>query len=267
MSRISSAAANNLLLDQIFRTQQRVVDRHLQVSTEKKSQDYQGIAPESRRLVNLENERDLLQRYVQSNEQVDIRLQVQETAVEGIRTVINNFRKDLQNYTSGEKRDPERVSFIQARAIDALKSMNFLLNTEVEGRHIFGGARVTQSPVDIGVSTLSSFQSTYDGAGVTVPTTRGAQLENFSFSANPADGDTTWLQFERTNVGSGLSRITAVGDTFKNVSVGSTITVSGTANNNGSYTVSAVDTTNGLYLDLVTEQIPTASVTHGCNIT
>jgi len=267
MSRISSAAANTLLLEQIFRTQRRVVDRQIQVTTEKKSQDYQGIADDSRRLVNLENERALLNRYIQTNEQVDIRLQIQETALEGMQDVIKDFRSDLLNYASGEKRDSERTAFIQARAVDALKSMNFLLNTEIEGRYIFAGARLTEAAVNIDISTLSGFQSTYDGAGVKVQETRGAHLDDFSFSANPADGDTTWLQFERTNAGSGLSRITAVGDTFKNVNVGSTITVTGTANNNGTYTVSAVDTTNGLFLDLVTEELPTASVTQGGTLT
>ena len=64
-----------------------------------------------------------------------------------------------------------------------------------------------------------------------------------------------------------MSRITANEDTFKNVSVGTVITVSGTSSNDGTYQVSAVDTTNGLYLDLVTEEIPTASVTEGGTLT
>jgi flagellar hook-associated protein 3 FlgL len=268
MSRISSAAANTLLLEQIFRTQGRVLERELQVATEKKSQDYQGIAADSRRLVNLENERSLLQRYISNNEQLDIRLQIEETATEGIRKVIQGFRNEVVNFGSGEMRDKEKVDFLQSRAIEAIKSLNFLLNSEVDGRYLFGGARLTEQPVDIGVSSLTSFQSTFDGARVTVPTTRDAQLEDFSFSANPADADATWLQFERVNAGSGLSRVTAVGDTFKNVTVGSTITIAGTASNNGTYTVSAVDTTNGLFLDLATEHIPSAAaVTEGGTLT
>ncbi|SVC54408.1 uncharacterized protein METZ01_LOCUS307262, partial [marine metagenome] len=63
MTRISTSAANTLLLQRIFRTQQRVVDGQVKIGSEKKSQIYQGIANDSQRLVNYERTRDLLTRY------------------------------------------------------------------------------------------------------------------------------------------------------------------------------------------------------------
>ena len=267
LDRISSAAANTQLMGRILRTQERFQETSIQVSSEKRSQDYEGIFLDSRFLVNTENQRDLLKRYIDSNKQVEMRLNVKQTTLTAIEKTIKDFRSQLSEFSSGQPRGEEQFDTIQENAILALRSIGSLLNTVADSRYLFGGARLTELPVDVNVTTLAEFQSTYDGARVKVPTTREAQLENFSFSANPADGDTTWLQFERTNGTSGLSRITAKGDTFKNVSVGSTITISGTSNNDGTYNVSAVDTANGLYMDLVTAQIPTASATQAGTIT
>jgi len=112
MTRISTLAANTLLLNQTLRTQQRVLDGQVAVSSEKKSQDYQGIATESRRLVNIENTRALLNRYVQTNEQEDVRLQVEETVVESIRTTLGDFRDSLASFKTFETKNSERVEDI-----------------------------------------------------------------------------------------------------------------------------------------------------------
>ena len=267
MNRITTAAANTQLLSRILKTQERFQDSSIQVSTEKKSQDYEGIFLDSRFLITTENQRALLKRYINNNTQVDMRLNIQQTTIATIEQTIIDFRKQLQEFSAGKPRSKVEFDAIQENAFLALKSIGSLLNTAADGRYLFGGARNSDLPADLDITTVSAFQSKFDGARVTIPTTRDAHLENFSFSANPADGDTTWLQFEQTNSTSGLSRITSKGDTFKNVSVGTTITISGTASNDGTYTVSAVDTSNGLYLDLVTEQIPTASATQTGTLT
>ena len=79
MDRITSAAANTQLLGRILKTQERFQETSIQVSSEKKSQDYEGIYTDSRFLITTENQRDLLKRYIANNKQVDMRLEVQET--------------------------------------------------------------------------------------------------------------------------------------------------------------------------------------------
>ena len=61
MTRISTQAANSVLLNRIFRTQQNVYERQIQVTSERKSQNYHGIAQDSRRLINIENTRSTLE--------------------------------------------------------------------------------------------------------------------------------------------------------------------------------------------------------------
>ena len=123
MTRISTMASNSILLDTIFRTQQRVLDSQIQVATEKRSQDYQGIAGNSRRLVNIENSSAALERFISNNEQQDVRFQITENVMESVKDTVLQFRNQLSNYASGEKRDRERAEAIQVDAFEALKTI------------------------------------------------------------------------------------------------------------------------------------------------
>ncbi len=166
MSRISTQAAHSALLRRIFETQQSVHDRQIQATSEKKSQNYLGIARESRRLINIENTRSTLERFVSNNEQVDVRLEITEKVVEQFRTTVSNFRQDVNKYASGEKTDAARVSFIQTRAYESLKHIQSLLNTDIDGRYLFSGSKTGTEPVDLGITTIEAFQAKYDGTRI-----------------------------------------------------------------------------------------------------
>ena len=263
MSRISTLAANTLLLNQTLRTQQSLFERQLAVSSEKKSQDYKGIHDDSRRLVNVENQRDLLQRYISNNEQMDIRLQLTTTALSGIEDGFQGFRNLLLDYTAANPKDPNVVADLQQQAFTALKNIQDLLNTEVDGKFLFAGSRATTKPVDLELTTLAAFQAKYDGSTVTYPTTRDAHLDSLSVSQNNTSEKNNWLQFEELNATSGLSRITSTSGEFANLAAGSTIVISGTGGvNDGTYSISAVGN-SGTTLDLVTEQFTTAAASPG----
>jgi len=263
MSRISTFAANNLLLSQTLRTQKNLIDRQLAVTTEKKSQDYKGIYNDSRRLVNVENQRDLLNRYIVDNEQMDVRLKLTTSATDGIQSTLNAFRKRLNDFASSDTKDKTKVADIQQTSFNSLKSIQDLLNTEIDGKFLFSGSRSTTKPVDLGLTTLTAFQAKYDGATVKYPTSRDAHLDTLSVSRNNTSEKSNWLQFEERNATSGLSRITSTSGEFANLSAGSTITLSGTGGaNDATYTVAAVGN-GGTTLDLVTEQFTTAAASTG----
>ena len=255
MTRIASLAANNLLVNQIFRTQQRVFDQQVQVTSEKKSQVYTGIALDSQRLVNLENSRSALQRYIDDNEQMNTRLNIANAAIDGMRDIINDFKRNLDDFQTGAVKDLNRVKDIQEDAFRSLKSIQDLLNIEVDGKFLFAGARTTTEPVDFGLTTLAAFQAKFDGAAVTFPTSRDAHLEDFSISQDSAATPlTNWLVFARDS-GTGVSTITATTAEFSNISAGTTITVSGTPSgtNDGTYTVASVSG-GGTIINIQTEQ-------------
>jgi flagellin-like hook-associated protein FlgL len=255
MERISNLAASNSLLGTLLRTQQRAYDLQLQVSTEKVSQDYTGIARQTGHLLNIENSRDTLERFARNNEMMETRLDLVATTVEGARTTIHDFRNMLLDIGTGTPLDDVHIDDLQAAAFRALRDLETHLNTEVDGRYVFAGGRVTTEPVEFNLTSLADFQATYDGATVKYAETRDAALERFSLSADAA-GNVNWLIFEADPGGTGgPSRITATTAEFANIAPGTTITLSGTPGgvNDGTFTVGAVGG-GGTTIDLVTRK-------------
>lgn len=194
-----------------------------------------------------------MQQYIKNNDQADIRLKIANTAIDGIQELINDFSRNLNNYAIGGTKDKVRVQTIQDDAFRTLKSIEDLLNTEVDGRFLFAGARVDTEPANFGLTSLADFQATFDGSRVSVATTRDANLENFALSKNGATNATNWLTFVRDQGATGVSRVTATSAEFANVTVGSTITISGTGGvNDGTFEVAAV---SGTTIDIKTEQL------------
>ncbi|MGF1641366.1 MAG: hypothetical protein ACFCUO_10500 [Rhodospirillales bacterium] len=252
MERISTFAAGNSLQGTLFRTQQRLHALEIQVSTEKVSQTYAGIAREAGSLLKLENTRDAFERFVDTNTMMETRLSLVATTVEGARTTIHDFRRMLLDIGTGTPLDEPRLADLQATAFRALVDLEVHLNTEVDGRYVFAGGRVTTRPVDLDLTSLADFQATYDGAARKYPETREAHLQRFSLAADAA-GNGNWLVFEADPGGSGgPSRITATTPEFANLVPGTTITLAGTPGglNDGTFTVQAVGG-GGTTVDLV----------------
>lgn len=274
MTRISSAASNTQFINRILQTQQRLFDLQGQVSSEKKSQDYAGIALDSQRLLNIENSRDRLQSFIRNNDQQQTRLNIATTAIDATRESIRTFRQELSTYSVGNSKVKENVDNIQAGAFRAIRDLEDLLNTEVDGRFLFGGSRATTEPVNFNASSISSFQSMFDGSRVKVPETRDAHLENFSFSNDINNenqlhiNDANFLQFRRDSnddtSNAGSSTIQASSAMFANLTAGATITVTNTTNNNGTYTVDSVSsdgTTATVRTDQLTDEILSTALT------
>lgn len=250
--RLGTYATNNSLVSLLLQTQQRINDGQVQVTSGKVSQTYGGIGTEAQRLVNLETTSAALERFTRNNNAMQLRLDTTATVLDGAKEVIRDFRNALDTFNASGVKTKAKVQDIQDWAFRSLQSLQALLNTQADGRYILSGARVQTPPVDLNLTSLSQFQADYNGSTTAYPTTRDAHLEKFSISDNGA-GNANWLYFERTNGVSGLSRITSTTAQFANVSVGTRIEITGTASNNGFYTVSAVNG-GGTSVDLVTEQ-------------
>ncbi len=236
MTRIANLASNTQLVNLLLRTQKRMQDAQVQIASEKVSQTYKGIATDAERLVNIENDTTLLNRYATNNTIADLKLSVLETTLDGIKTTIRNFRDYLFEFNGGSSSDQNRVSEIQKKAFRALQDLEAYLNTDVNGEYLFSGARTDTQPVDFNASSLSSFQGTYDGTTVLYPMTRGAHVETSLTTSALTTGAMTF---------SGTDTITAAtAGTLSSIPVGSKITLAGSTSNDGDYTVVSNDGTN-----------------------
>ena len=229
--RIGSFASNNELVTIILETQRRLQRSEVEVASQKKAQVYSGIADQSERLVNLENKRDSLDRFVTENELVDLRLNILNTNVEGIEDSIEDFRQALLNFDGGGIDVETRVKDVQDAAFRTLKDLEIFLNSDVDGRFLFAGSRVTSKPADLNLTTLANFQTTFDGDAVVYPITRTAALSDFTTTV-AATGNITFDATAET-----ITAATA--GAFTGIPVGAKITVAGSTSNNGDFTVVA----------------------------
>ena len=233
MTRIADYAANNTLTSYILQTQKRLHDLQIQVSTGKVSQDYQGLAREAQRLVNFENTRSVLDRYVTGNDLKDVRLKTTESVMDAIKKAVTDFRELLFEYESGDLSDEQRVRDIQDAAYRGMVNISAYLNSEVDGRYIFAGGRVTTEPVNLNLTSLSDFQAKYDGASVVYPPTRNAHVETKLSLDSTATGGLTLSNGPPATLTAGTA------GSLASIPVGATITLGGapTAGNNTNYTV------------------------------
>ena len=266
LERVATFNSHNVLVKRMLEVQKRVYDTQVQVSTEKKSPNYRGIAFDAERLVDFENQSALLNRYIENNTIADLRLSAENTSVEAIDDLVREFRSDLidfdqLDFTNPDVDDVSRAQEMEKVAFDFMRDLASYLNVRTEGRYLFAGGKTDTRPVQLtdpstgnDYNTLADFQAVYDGTGVTYPTTRAAHMGDISVSA--ADYGT--LSF--TNA-TGVIASTSGTSPFTNIPVGSTITISGSGSNNGTFTVTANDGDNITVAEALTDEVASATET------
>lgn len=256
MTRIATYGASQMYLQRITDIQQRVSNLQVQVTTEKKSVNYTGISRETNQLVNVENEKARAQQYIDNNATAQIRLSAATVAMDAIEKTVKDFRDQLQDFHALSTTNEKEVTAIQEWAFRAMQDMQSYLAASVDGKYIFAGGRVSEEPVQLPASTLSGFQSIYDGNDHTYPTTRTAHLLELS-TTNAATGNLTFSAAAGT-----ITAATA--GSLSNIPVGSRVTVAGAAaNNNNAYTVVANTGTQIKVSRLTTETTAAATVAFG----
>jgi len=254
MSRIANYASQQSINSYLLKVQTRLQDSQLQLASKNKAQDYTGIGFDTQRLVSYEVNASTLDNFTRNNDISDVYISTTTTSVTSMETIVNDFRKELAKNNTLTPTDVNVIRVLQEKAFAAMQSMGTYLNENVGGRYLFSGNRTDTVPVDMGLTTLTAFQEKYDGISINYPTTRAKHMVNFDLSADSA-AQTNWLTFTQDSDGNaataGTSTITASTAQFSNMAVGSVFTVSGTANNNGTYEVSAVNAA-GTIVDVTT---------------
>lgn len=274
VTRIGTFATQQALIQRMLEVQKRVYDGQTQVGTEKKSQDYIGIASDSFRLINIENERSRIDRFINNNTSAETNLNGMNASVKAIDDRVRMLRQDLLSFTSRDlsdksSEDLSAVNDIQERAFATLNDIEFFLNLKIDGKYLFGGGKTDDVPVTIPYDNVAEFQADYDGVNVTYPQSRAAQLYLASFdnvavssytnitygspainatqiTADPdafvtaTVNDTSFGDLTYANTGTNGTITSSVAGAFSNFEVGQTIALDQTSANNGIYTVTAV---------------------------
>ncbi len=280
VTRIATAAANQGLVARMIEQQTRVNNDQTQLSTGFKSQDYIGVAGESYQLINIENERARMQRYLNDNAQASTTLQMQATSVQGIDDTARMMRSALLEFSGHDlsSQSPSNVADVaslQQKAFNALSQVQYFLTQQMNGKYVFGGAQADIPPMSLPYNGVSDFQSTFDGINTVFPSTRVANLVDMSFANKTVNynnvavgsgsltqvtgstGDFITQTIDQTATGNlifsnvaGNGKITAASPgSFRSLQIGQTIMVNNTGtaqgvgtptDNNGIYTITSV---------------------------
>ena len=186
VTRIGTAAQNQILVSRMVDQQHTVQQEQTTLATGLKSQDYAGVASDSYDLLNVENQKARLTRYLSDNSLVQTSLSAQNTAVQGITDTATTMRSLLVGFAGRDlsaktPQDITDIQDLQTKAFSALSQVQYFLNQQIDGKYIFGGATSDQPPVSLPYNNLDDFQNTYDGIGTVFPSSRVANLVNLNF--------------------------------------------------------------------------------------
>ena len=235
-TRIGTYGANQQYLSNITNIQLQVNTDEEQVSTGKISQSYSGIAAASDSLLNFQVQNSEEETYQTDNSITNTKLQAATSAISGIQTTVTNFMNELQSFQQNGATNQSSVNQIQTFAFQAMQNMQAYLGSNINGEYLFGGGRTSSTPMVMAASTLSNFQSIYNGSSITYPTTTGADLLNTTIGPKQSTALTFLPQ-------SGCI-VAANADALSPVVQGSTINVADTSSNNGTFTVRSQASTN-----------------------
>jgi flagellar hook-associated protein 3 FlgL len=160
MERVTNLSQQTRLFSFITETQKRFDDLQTQIASGYKSQNFSGVAREAGRLISLETTHAKVTQYVENNTTVGRRLETMESSVSRITDIMAKFRTLLVSaLNAGNAAELD----LNNQARETLNQVASLLNTKVEGRHIFAGSRTDVEPVDLTALPVAYTVPTADG--------------------------------------------------------------------------------------------------------
>lgn len=264
-TRVPTTATYRIYMNNMSNQKSSINQLSYQATTGNKYDSYDKYGLSSYRILSLQNEQSVVEKYLETNSISQVVLESQQKAVDDIRSAVISFRDQLREFFANDlttmSKNPSEEELIalqntQEAAFEAMSLMAYYLNSQVDGNYIFGGGKDGQKPVDFPYTTLEDFQAAYDGKILTYPTSYSASLSEMSSASELTNGATLKQNFQtltpKTTVRTGEATnemrfdsanktLTANNvDTFKGFSAGDKIGITGTAGNNKTLTVASV---------------------------
>ena len=214
MTRIAPFAQQQLILQQVLNVQARTYDAQVQIATDKKSQDYAGIAKDSERLISLETTRIRTEQFLGNIRIQDQRIQLIDMGLETLDTAAREMQGVLDTALNSPAAFEGDLATLAANTRQLVLDV---LNSRDGNRYLFGGTRSDTQPVSLdppayrpvgliesdGVTVDSTFYEAYheDVLGNALPFAAGSFYEQIYFEKNgvapagplPADPDNPTL--------------------------------------------------------------------------
>jgi flagellar hook-associated protein 3 FlgL len=146
MTRVANIAQNDRIISLIMQTQTEANEAEVQIASGYRAQSYKGIARDSVRLVEMETSHVRVTQYLENNKLVEDRLQLMESNSEQIMDILSEFKTLLINALNhGNAIELDLAN----QATQMMTQIAALLNTDLDGRHLFAGTVTNTEPVDL----------------------------------------------------------------------------------------------------------------------
>lgn len=264
MTRVPTTATYNLYMSQMSKQKAAMTDISYQAATGNRYDSYDKYGLSTYRLLSLQNERAVTNKYLETNSITQVVLEAQQTSVNGIRSALTDVRSQVREFFANDlaamSENPTEEELlalqnVQEAAFEAMSLIAYYLNTQVDGNYVFGGGKTTTPPVDFPYTTLEEFQAVYDGDVLTYPNSYSASLSQMSTSADVLGGVTIKQEFQTLDpkvvvyhgspanemtFDSATNSLSAAPDTFLGIQPGDQVIVQGTGGNDQTLTVQSV---------------------------
>ncbi len=264
MTRVPTTATYNLYMSQMSKQKAAMTDISYQAATGNRYDSYDKYGLSTYRLLSLQNERAVTNKYLETNSITQVVLEAQQTSVDGIRSALTDVRSQMREFFANDlaamSENPTEEELlalqnVQEAAFEAMSLIAYYLNTQVDGNYVFGGGKTTTPPVDFPYTTLEEFQAVYDGDVLTYPNSYSASLSQMSTSADVLGGVTIKQEFQTLDpkvvvyhgspanemtFDSATNSLSADPDTFLGIQPGDQVIVQGTGGNDQTLTVQSV---------------------------
>ena len=161
VSRVTNLSSSRLINSLILKSQDRINEQQIRLTTQQKSQDYLGIGDDASRLLTVESSLRRIDQFVKNNAFIDMRMETMLNSMDAVGDILKEVRTLVRDVLEDGTLDGiDKNDFTEIK-MDQLEGF---LNVKMNGRFLFSGTKTDTKPVNAGDLADAP---TFDADGVT----------------------------------------------------------------------------------------------------
>ena len=161
VSRVTNLSSSRLINSLILKSQERINEQQIRLTTQQKSQDYLGIGDDASRLLTVESSLRRIDQFVKDNAFIDMRMETMLNSMDAVGDILKEVRTLVRDVLEDGTLDGiDKNDFTEIK-MDQLEGF---LNVKMNGRFLFSGTKTDTKPVNAGDLADAP---TFDADGVT----------------------------------------------------------------------------------------------------
>ena len=161
VSRVTNLSSSRLINSLILKSQDRINEQQIRLTTQQKSQDYLGIGDDASRLLTVESSLRRIDQFVKNNTFIDMRMETMLNSMDSVGDILKEVRTLVRDVLEdGTLEGIDKNDFTEIK-MDQLEGF---LNVKMNGRFLFSGTKTDTQPVNAGDLADAP---TFDADGVT----------------------------------------------------------------------------------------------------